>query len=210
MATEVIMPQMGFDVTEATLVRWLKNEGEPVKRGEPIAEIETEKSVLEVEAFGSGVLRRIMLQPGQIAPVGQVIGVIAAPDEKLPEIEAAPAVAPPPTQAAAPIREQVPSATRTSEPQQVLASPVARRMADEMGIDLGEVRGTGPEGRITKSDIEAYAEAKRAAEARPAEAPPPEERPTAIPQRTEDLSRMRQAIARRMAQSKREAPHFYT
>ena len=87
MATDVIMPQMGFDMEEGTVVRWLKAEGDNVDRGEPIVEVETDKATVEVESFASGLLRRIVVTEGITVPVGQVIGIIASADEALPTIE---------------------------------------------------------------------------------------------------------------------------
>lgn len=203
MAYEVVMPQMGADMKEGTIVRWLKKEGEEVTRGELIAEIETDKANVEIEAFESGVFRKILAQPGETVTVGQVIALIAAPDEDIsqyeaataPEKEAAPAATAEP--ARPPTAARPPAAERP-----VRASPVARRIAQEKGIDLRQVSGTGPEGRIVRRDVEAFL-------ARGA-APAAEERP-AVPPAAEPvtMSRMRQTIARRMAQSKREAPHYY-
>lgn len=203
MAYEVVMPQMGADMKEGTIVRWLKKEGEKVKRGEPIAEIETDKANVEIEAFESGVFRKILAQPGETVTVGQTIALITAPDEDISQYEAAPAreeeAAPAP--AAEPAR--APTAARAPAAEEgVRASPLARRIAEEEGIDLRQVSGTGPDGRIVRRDIEAFLvqAAAPAAEERPA-APP-----AAVPV---TMGRMRQTIARRMAQSKREAPHYY-
>lgn len=224
---------------EGTLLRWVKHEGDSVSRGDVIAEIETDKATVELEAFASGVLRRMLVNEGQTVPVGQVIAIIAAPDEEIAETApqqregAAPAEprikpadhAPPaaePTPPAAPTRRE--AIVEPAEPageEVVRVSPVARRLAEEHGIDLRQVRGTGPEGRIIRRDIEKLlaerataAPAPEVAPAAPLEplaeaayAPPRlelEERPPA-----EELSRMRRTIARRMTQSKQEIPHFY-
>ncbi|MGD0765084.1 MAG: dihydrolipoamide acetyltransferase family protein [Dehalococcoidia bacterium] len=204
MAYEVVMPQMGADMKEGTLIRWLKKEGEEVTRGETIAEIETDKANIEIEAFEGGVFRRILAQPGETVAVGQVIALITAPAEDVSRYRtAAPAVA---------AKEQPASTTRLASPRsgvvgapagRVLASPVARRMAEEKGIDLSRIKGTGPEGRIVREDVEAFL--------RGGQAPPAAEKPAAAPATGAPvaMSRMRQAIARRMAQSKREAPHYY-
>jgi pyruvate dehydrogenase E2 component (dihydrolipoamide acetyltransferase) len=204
MAYEVVMPQMGADMKEGTIVRWLKKEGEEVERGEIIAEIETDKANVEIEAFESGVFRKVLAQPGETVAVGQVIALIAAPDEDVSQYEAAPA---PKGPAAAPAPAAEPARAPTVAPPpaaegRVRASPVARRIAQEKGIDLRQVSGSRPEGRIVRRDVEAFLArgAPPAAEEKPA-APPTAEPVT--------MSRMRQAIARRMAQSKREAPHYY-
>ncbi len=209
MATSVVMPQMGYDMQEGTLVRWLKQEGEEIARGEAIAEIETDKAVIEMEAYASGVVLKAVVAEGSTVPVGETIAFIGSPGEPVPEV-AAPAA---PAAEAAPEPEQ---AAETTEPAAapasgaVRASPVARRLAQEKGIDLAQVTGTGPNGRITREDVEAHERSAAAAPAPAAEAPAPVE-PAARGQQGElvPLTRMRQAIARRTAQSKREVPHFY-
>ena len=112
MATTVVMPQMGFDMQEGTIVRWLKQEGEEVSRGEPIAEIETDKAIVEMEAFASGVLLKTVVGEGQTVPVGQTIAVIGAAGEPLPDLDAAPtapAEAEPPQEAPAAVEEAKPA-----------------------------------------------------------------------------------------------------
>ena len=208
MATTVVMPQMGYDMQEGTLVRWLKQEGDAVKRGEPIAEIETDKAVVEMEAYASGVLLKIVIAEGATVPVGQAIAFIGEAGEVIPEGEPAPepaAKAEAPEAVAARQEAAGPSEVAVST-NQVRASPLARRLAEEKGIDLAQVPGTGPGGRITRDDILAYE--ARASEAAPA-APPSEEAHAPSVGEVVPLTRMRQAIARRTAQSKREAPHFY-
>ena len=201
MATDVIMPQMGFDMEEGTVVRWLKAEGDHVDRGEPIVEVETDKATVEVESFASGLLRRIVVTEGITVPVGQVIGIIGTADEELPATAAA-APSPPSVEAPAPIPEPTadePAPAPPAKADRVLVSPLARRIAEEKGVDLTTVAGTGPKGRITKEDVLAAAEA-----ASPAPAPAPTAAGGVV-----ELSRMRQTIARRMTQSKQEMPHFY-
>ena len=199
MATDVIMPQMGFDMEEGTVVRWLKAEGDNVDRGEPIVEIETDKATVEVESFASGLLRRIVVTEGITVPVGQIIGIIASADEDLPTIETP---APSPTPAAKPAtvtpEPSTPEPAPSAKGGRLLVSPLAKRIAEEKGVDLSTVTGTGPKGRITKEDVLAAAEADQALA--PAS--------SAVADVTE-LSKMRQTIARRMTQSKQEMPHFY-
>ena len=204
MATDVIMPQMGFDMEEGTIVRWLKAEGDHVDRGEPIVEVETDKATVEVESFASGLLRRIVVTEGITVPVGQVIGIIGAADEQISDLDTA-SPTPPPTAVEsskpdpAPPAAEAPPAAAAPKGDRVLVSPLARRIADEKGVDLSTVTGTGPKGRITKEDVLAAAEAS---------SPAPAPAPTAAGEVVE-LSRMRQTIARRMTQSKQEMPHFY-
>lgn len=208
MAYRVTMPQLGYDMTEGAVARWRKREGESVQRGEVIAEIETDKATVELEAFASGVVRKILLPEGRRVPVGTLIAVIAGPDEPIDDIlkeaGAPPAPAAPPAEVPAPAAAQ-PEAP--PEEGRVKATPVARRLAEELGIDLRQVKGTGPEGRITREDVEAFAARLRE---RPAAAPPPPVEAPAVPEAVEEpLSRMRQTIARRMTESKQQAPHFY-
>ena len=210
MASEVIMPQMGFDMKEGTLVRWIKREGDEVASGEIIAEIETDKAVVEIEAFDSGVLRQTLIDEGTTVPVGEVIAVIAGADEEVAErpspsaasvkapAMAAPAPAPPP-----------PAPAMRGE---VKASPLAKREAQKLGIDIAAVPGTGPNGRVTKKDVTDFAAGGAQAPAAPAAAPPTVvSAPAAGPKRGEviALSKMRDAIARSMTYSKQHIPHVY-
>ena len=172
MATELTMPQMGYDMQEGTVVRWLMEEGAEVKIGDPVAEIETDKAVVEFESYAAGILHRILVPEGSTVPVGQAIAIVGAADEKISsmpvslpetdtsgeenkEAEEAPSAAIPlPVSSAviqAPPQPAVPSSQLP-----VRASPVARRLADEMGIDLSLLTGTGPGGRITKDDVTSY------------------------------------------------------
>ena len=148
MATTVVMPQMGFDMQEGTIVRWLKQEGDDVSRGEPIAEIETDKAIVEMEAFATGVLLKTVVGEGQTVPVGQTIAVIGSPGEPLPDLGSAPA-APPETEAlteAPAVLEEAVAADVPAAAEQVRASPLARRLAEERGIDLARISGSGPGG----------------------------------------------------------------
>jgi pyruvate dehydrogenase E2 component (dihydrolipoamide acetyltransferase) len=218
MISEVVMPQMGADMTEGTLLKWLKAEGDEVERGEIIAEIETDKANVEIEAFESGVFRKAIANEGDTIEVGGLIGIIAAVDDDISRYADAASTAasqpdtPPPTpqeraeQGQTPTRADAPSPAPSPAPAppvagaRVRVSPVARRMADEASIDIRSVVGTGPDGRIVKRDIEA-------ALSGPARGTTP--RPVVGTPSTSAPSKMRQAIARRMSQSKRESPHYY-
>lgn len=194
MATEITMPQMGFDMTEGTIAAWLKQEGDSVTKGEPIAEIETDKTTIQVESFSSGVLRKIVAQVGQKVPVGATIAIIAAPDE---QIEAPSSASPASTVAqkaedgaaspavqAQPAAEGGAAAPSPVTEGRIIATPVARRLAEELGVDLRYVKGTGPEGRITKADVEAFAASAAvpaAAPARPSPTPEPVPKPVGGP-----------------------------
>ena len=183
MATELTMPQMGYDMQEGTVLRWLKGEGDAVANGEPIAEIETDKAVVEFESYADGVLHRIIVPAGTTVPVGEPIAVVGAQDEFVvsddepedaaasaepaevqPEAEASAAIPMPPASTTVPAAEPAPEPTPEPEapapaPSAPLrASPIARRIADERGIDISKVTGTGPGGRIVKDDVLAYQE----------------------------------------------------
>ncbi|MFL5356757.1 pyruvate dehydrogenase complex dihydrolipoamide acetyltransferase, partial [Archangium sp.] len=212
----VVMPALSPTMTEGKLIKWLKKEGDKVSSGQAIAEVETDKSNLEVEAYDDGVLARIVVQEGQMAKVGAPIAFLAGKGGAKPA--AAPAQAPAPTAAPAP-KAAAPSAAPApaAAPKPVAtpggrlrASPLAKRMARERGLDLTQVQGSGPLGRIVKSDIEkALTQAPAPAAARkapgaPAAAPGERPEPKAVP-----VTTMRKVIAQRMAEVKPGVPHFY-
>ena len=215
MATSVVMPQMGYDMKEGTVVRWRKREGDEVSRGEVIAEIETDKATVEMEAYSTGMLGKIVVEEGKAVPVGELIAVITDPGEAVPatekltstpaaEAEAAPPPAPSPRGKKAAGRGEAKAAPREAAARgEVRATPIARRLAKEKGIDLAQITGTGPGGRVTEADVLAHEGA--AAPGAPQTAPAPS---TASGGKVE-LTRMRRAIARVTTQSKREIPHFY-
>ena len=191
------MPQMGYDMHEGTVVRWLKAEGDDVQVGEPIAEIETDKAVVEFESTAAGVLSKVLVQEGSSVPVGDPIGIIGAAgeevaaeddaDEPAAEAESVPVAetAPPPAEPIepAPAPEPPQAEAQVLDAGEVRASPVARRIAQERGIDLSQVPGTGPGGRITREDVLSF-EPPAASEEAPA-AEVPEEGPVAeVPEET--------------------------
>ena len=201
MPTTVLMPQMGYDMKEGTVVRWRRHEGEAVSRGEVIAEIETDKATVEMEAYSTGVLAKIVVEEGRMVPVGELIALITEPGEPLPSLEEfatkpAPAEQVPETASEAPPKQAPSLAAASSE---VRATPIARRLAREKGVDLSQLSGSGPGGRVTEADVMAY-------EGKAKEAPAPE---MSVAGGQVELSRMRRAIARVTTQSKSEVPHFY-
>ena len=210
------MPQMGYDMVEGTLVRWIKSEGDEVKRGEPVAEIETDKAVVEMESTANGLLRKILATEGATVPVGHPIGIIGSADEDIEgligdetpasaEADAPPAEASPEPATPTPASQTQP----TADGERVKVSPVARKLAEERGIELSQIQGTGPGGRITREDVMNF-EPGQAASLPPqaALATPAAPTPVGEPARVE-LSRMRQGIARATSQSKNGTPHFY-
>jgi len=205
MVTEVIMPKMGQTMEKGKVIKWLKKEGERVERGEPLLEIETDKTTIEVEARGSGILRRILAQEGEESPILTVIGYIAKEDEPLPEVRTIVAE----TSLVAGMKAEAPKVKEepevVEEAARLKASPLAKKIAEEKRVDLTKVPGTGPGGRITKDDVLAYLEGKP-------EAPTVQEAPAEVPVsefHVMPMSSMRKAIAQKMALSKTHVPHFY-
>jgi pyruvate dehydrogenase E2 component (dihydrolipoamide acetyltransferase) len=172
MASQVVMPKMSDTMEEGVVVKWLKREGDPVQPGDALAEIETDKAVLELEAHHPGVLRKIFVQEDSKVPVGQLIALIGSADEDIAPPtagSAAPAAQPSPHPTMSPAepsryepqpgerREAVQAMPRdVTTRERIDASPLARRMAEEAGVDIAQVRGTGPGGRVVKRDIEAF------------------------------------------------------
>jgi pyruvate dehydrogenase E2 component (dihydrolipoamide acetyltransferase) len=228
MPIEILMPALSPTMTEGNLAKWLKNEGEAVKPGDVIAEIETDKATMEVEAVDEGKLGKILVPAGsQGVKVNQPIALLLEEGEDASALAkaataapkpAAPAPTPAPATAPAPVASQ-PAAAPTPAPaaaaatgERVFASPLARRMAQQAGLDLARVNGSGPHGRIVKADIDAALARGAPAVAKPAPAATPAAAPPAfgLPAFTEQPhSMMRKVIARRLVESKREAPHFY-
>lgn len=207
MATEVTLPRLGQGMESGTIVRWLKAEGDEVAQDEPLYELDTEKVTQEVESPATGVLLRIVAPEGSEVPVGAPICVIGAVGEEVvvsaspaPAAQA-PAAAPAAPAAEAPKVEAAPDG-------RVKASPLARRMAKERGVDLAAVVGTGPDGRVVAEDVE-----RAAAGEAPAAAPVPAATPAVAPvpapaeAETVKLSRVRRTIARRLSEAW-QAPHF--
>ena len=227
MISRVVLAKLSPTMEEGTIVKWSKKEGDAVKVGDVLAEIETDKANMEMEALGAGVLRKILVPAGGKAPVGALIGVVADPKEDISALLAQAPAAPVPSPARVPTiapvpavaaPRPVPAAAPLASPPgdgRVKASPLARTMAERQNIPLAQVAGTGPGGRIVKRDIESYAAAPpgaRAASAAhaPAGAPAPVVPfPSIVPGQEIPLSSMRKTIARRLAESKFSAPHFY-
>ena len=216
MISEVTMPSMGADMTEGTIVKWLKAEGDQVGRGDKLAEVETDKTVVEMEAYAEGLLRKIVVSEGSLVQVGAVIAFIGEADDDIPEVaaaapaaEAAPEApaatpAPAPTPAPEPVQQAAPApvAVPASQGGRIKASPIARKIAEEKGVDIAAITGTGPGGRITKSDVENFTPS-------PGFAVSGGRSPVVLDGSDTPLSSMRQAIARVTVRSKTEAPHYY-
>jgi pyruvate dehydrogenase E2 component (dihydrolipoamide acetyltransferase) len=225
MASDVTMPRLSDSMEEGTVLKWLVEEGGEVRRGEPLVEIETDKANMTYEADADGVLLEVLAKEGDTLAIGELIARIGEPGEaaasrkpaaKEKEEEAAePARGQPEPQPAAATATGEPPATANGGGERVKASPVARRMADELGVELARLEGSGPGGRIVKADVQAAA--GDGAPAPPA-APAAEPRPAAEPARGEagakgavevhEPNRLQRTVTRRMAESKATAPDF--
>jgi len=212
MATNVYMEALSPTMEEGRVVKWLKRDGDAVKTGETLAEIETDKAVMDLVARADGVLRQVAAAEGQTVAVGSVVAVIAAPGEAITAAAAsAPKPAPAPPSGSAE-RGAVPSAAVPADATRVKASPLARRIAKEAGVDLKLVAGTGPGGRVTKRDLEARAVAAQPAPQR--EVPLPAPRSPLVtrggePYQDVPLTQIRKTIAKRLATSLGPIPHFF-
>jgi pyruvate dehydrogenase E2 component (dihydrolipoamide acetyltransferase) len=244
---EITMPRLSDTMSEGTVGRWLKQPGDQVAPGDILAEIETDKATMELEAFESGVLQKIVVPEGQTVPIGEVIGVIGAepladggaetqPTEGREARPPSGEAEPPPVEvgdkqiaeaqasdtANVNIQQAQTTGAQAQQPTdgRVKASPLARSMAEQNNIDLRQVQGTGPGGRIIADNVEAFMKqggARPAAPAQPAQAPAPQPAPTQIPTpaapasagEVQPMSRMRRAIARAMTESKPGVPHIY-
>ena len=259
MAIPIEMPKLSDTMEEGVLSAWLIDEGEEVSAGDVLAQVETDKATMDLEAFDEGVLLKKVIDEGDAVPIGQLIAVIGEAGEDISDLldedgggeGAAEAPAPPEADEPAPPEADEPAAPeetapepspepdaveepagdgqlrdRTPEPvpagvdadgQRIKASPLARRIAQEHGVELAGVEGSGPEGRIVRRDVEARIEEReRAPEPAPEPTPEPSvEAPSytmpedEAPYETENISQMRKTIARRLAESKYSSPHFY-
>jgi pyruvate dehydrogenase E2 component (dihydrolipoamide acetyltransferase) len=245
MAETISMPKLGFDMAEGTLVRWVKNEGENINKGDVLAEIETDKATVEVESSASGVVRKLLVEEGSVVPVGDPIAVVGSADEKIEETpakvvepkaekktdeqggeelkteseeerskkdgakteETARPAPPSGTMQTQPTPAPVSQAAAPAQEGPIKASPLAKKIARDKNVDLWQVQGTGPGGRVVRKDVEAaLSSGQPLAVSR-------QSAPTAVPvsraDETIQLTRLRQAIARRMTESTTSVPHFY-
>ena len=229
MPIEITMPQLSDTMTEGTLVKWKKKEGDAVHSGEEIADVETDKATMPMESFEDGTLASILISEGQKVAVGQILAVIAtkgediaalkkqyansataAPATPAPKAEASAASTPEPA-APAPAAAPSPAPVTAKAPSgRTVVSPLARRMASELGVDLATIRGSGPKGRIVQQDIEA-ATRETPTEAPAKSAPPATLAPRVLAGQKHQvpLTKMRATIAQRLQISKQSLPHFY-
>jgi pyruvate dehydrogenase E2 component (dihydrolipoamide acetyltransferase) len=216
MAETINMPKLGFDMAEGVLVRWVKQIGETINKGDVLAEIETDKATVEVESSASGVVLQHIVDQGTVVPVGAPIAVVGQPGEKVSEqlpvtsdqskvespgsVDEKPLPTPP---APAP----APQASAPTDGAPVKASPLAKKIARDNQLDLSRIQGTGPGGRVVRKDVEAaLASGQPSAVSRQ---PAPSFVAASHEDKTIQLTKLRQAIARRMTESKTSVPHFY-
>ncbi|NOK58096.1 MAG: 2-oxo acid dehydrogenase subunit E2 [Chloroflexi bacterium AL-W] len=226
---EITMPRLSDTMSEGTVARWLKQPGDTIEPGDILLEIETDKATMELEAFESGTLQKIIISEGQTVPIGEVIGMIG--DGPLDETAVASTPAPASVTALTAEATATPTASTTmatethversngsSTDDHIKASPLARRLASEYGIDLAQVQGTGPGGRIVRENVENFRKQGPVSTPAPVAVPTPPTPPTtpiptpaasASADEVVPMSRMRRAIARAMTESKPGVPHIY-
>lgn len=191
---EFLMPTLGADMTDGTLVQWKKKEGDRITKGEIIAEVDTEKAAIDVESHTTGIIERLITKPGDKVPVGTVMAIIREEGRPTASVVSPQAVTTPPTPPP-PVHRTESGTVAPSQAGRLRMSPAARKLAAERGIDASRLQGTGPEGAITLEDIE-RATTATADIAKPVGA-------------ADRQARMRQTIAAAMTRSKREIPHYY-
>lgn len=226
--TDIHMPRLSDTMEEGVIAAWRKQVGDQVSRGDVVADIETDKAIMELEAYDDGVLEKILVAEGETVPIGTPIAVLGDGSGVSSEPEPAPSA--PSEQSAEDTAEQsaprtngVPAPTEApvAQPQQDAgappkpkASPLAKAVARELGVNLADVQGTGPGGRIIRADVEAAAEQQQAAQPaaqQPAQPAPAAAQPVRDIEDVEEvpLSRIRKVTAKRLTESKQQAPHFY-
>jgi pyruvate dehydrogenase E2 component (dihydrolipoamide acetyltransferase) len=206
------MPSLGADMEEGTLVEWRVKPGDTVKHGDIIALVHTEKAEIEVEVFESGVVESLLAKPGAKLPVGSVLALIKGEADKAavpaPALRKQP-VASTPSKTANSEAAPTPEASPARKTSRVRVSPLARKLAKDLGVDLGTVQGTGPNGAIDSEDVERTAKAAKAPPASEVATPIVEPAPKPTTAIAEAYFGMRRAIAAAMSRSNREIPHYY-
>lgn len=229
--SELSMPRLSDTMQEGTITRWLKKAGDEVKKGEVLAEVETDKANMEIESYESGILEQILVQEGEAAPIGQAIAIIgsgagtqkaaqpaATKAEAKVEAKVAQSTTPAPAEVASRQNTQTSREAPTTDENggRLKVSPLARRIAEEHSIDLRQIQGTGPGGRIVRDDLQDYLEKQRttAPAAQTAVQPQPAEQPAPVAVSTEDvevvpLTNVQKTIVRRLTEAKQTIPHIY-
>lgn len=218
MAETINMPKLGFDMAEGLLVRWVKQVGETINKGDVLAEIETDKATVEVESSASGVVLQLIAEQGTMVPVNAPIAVVGAEGEKVD----APAAAPvesgkqkaeeKPASQTPPASAQTTQASASTDGGPVKASPLARKIARDNNINLAQLQGSGPNGRIVRKDVESALSSGATFDVRPSTPSAPitnYQLPTSTEDKVIATTKLRQAIGRRLVESKQTIPHFY-
>lgn len=217
MAETISMPKLGFDMAEGLLVRWVKQVGETINKGDVLAEIETDKATVEVESSASGVVLQLIAEQGTMVPVNAPIAVVGAEGEKVDAPAAAPSKVESQKSEEKPAPQTPPASAKTTqasapaESGPVKASPLARKIAKDNGINLASIQGTGPNGRISRKDVETALAGGQTSkvESRPSAPITTYQLPTSTEDKVIPTTKLRQAIGRRLVESKQTIPHFY-
>ena len=207
---DVLMPRLSDTMTEGVITQWLKHEGDAVQAGDVLAEIETDKATMELEAYDSGVLTQVLVQPGTSVPIGEPIAVIGERSRQVPDL---PQSVTPSTPSPSPVPSPSPAPGPAAPPPRILLSPLARKTAHEHGVDLRTITGTGTGGRIVRADVEAAIAARPTDQAPAGTVGLPVTRPEEPAAAAGDderlpLSSIRRITAQRLTESA-AAPHFY-
>ncbi len=209
MAYVVIMPKLGFDMAEGTLVRWVKADGETVEKGDVLAEIETDKATVEVDSNFKGVVLKQLVEPGAVVPVSTPIAVIGQAGEPIPDVSGASPEMKIEGTGALTAEKPAPAVQSPTREGSVKASPLARRIARLKGLDLQGMSGSGPGGRIVKRDVETALAGSEQPAAGAAAPPLWQPDRAALPDQRIPVEKLRAIIGRRMSESKQSVPHFY-
>jgi pyruvate dehydrogenase E2 component (dihydrolipoamide acetyltransferase) len=213
MAETISMPKLGFDMREGTLVRWVKNMGENVNKGDVLAEIETDKATVEVESSASGIVRALLVNQGDIVPVGSAIAIVGSADEKIDQLPVISNSLTVKSDTPTLVKDQISSkpAPVSESDSRLKASPLAKKIAVEKKVDLASIQGSGPGGRIVRRDIESVlASGQKTDDRRPST--PVFHPPSSAVSHDDQIiqtTKLRQAIGRRLVESKQNLPHFY-
>ena len=214
MAETINMPKLGFDMAEGTLVRWVKQVGENINKGDVLAEIETDKATVEVESPASGTVLQFIVEQGDIVPVNAPIAVVGEKGEKVDvkKVESEKSESKADEKPAAPTQStpsSTPQASGSADNGLVKASPVAKKIAQDNNINLANVQGTGPGGRVVKKDVEAALAGGQLAVGSGQRPQPTYQINVSQEDQTIQTTKLRQAIGRRLVESKQTVPHFY-
>jgi pyruvate dehydrogenase E2 component (dihydrolipoamide acetyltransferase) len=215
MAETISMPKLGFDMAEGLLVRWVRQVGENINKGDVLAEIETDKATVEVESSASGVVLQLIVDQGTMVPVNAPIAIVGAAGEKVEsaapsKVEGQKSTDEKPAAQTQPIVDSAPQAVASADGAPVKASPLAKKIARDQKVDLSNVKGTGPGGRIVRKDIEAALSSNQSAVTSSQSVQPNYQLAvTSHDDKAIATTKLRQAIGRRLVESKTTIPHFY-